>query len=134
MCTVCCKRIQSHAKHIQCHICNYEYHIKCLTLSPDYGAELQEIVQNWYCHLCISGIFPFNHIESDANFQSAINEFPLDQSMSYLSDKLFTPFELNEDNHVINTCDSDHDLHYFNAYSQHSMKCDYYLSRPLMLK
>ena len=74
-------------------------------------------------------IFPFNALENDLDFLSAIADFTLtdDQSMSYLTEKLFFPFELNDKDQASVLCDSDPNLHYFNAFNQLISKCDYFL-------
>ena len=74
------------------------YHMKCITLSTEYTEEILHGANTWYCGQCMSSIFPFNALENDLYFLSAIADFTLTngQSMSYLTEKLFIPFELND--------------------------------------
>ena len=48
-------------------------------------------------------------------------------SFSYLSEKIFVPFELNDSDHVSGLSDVDPDLNFFSTYNQVSAKCNYYL-------
>ena len=47
-------------------------------------------------------------------------------SLSYLSDKLFPPFELNDKDHSI-LGDTDPDLSFYGIMNQHVEQCNYYL-------
>ena len=49
------------------------------------------------------------------------------QSFSYISEKLFIPFELNDNDHGAGLSDVDPDLNFFNGYNQVGAKCNYYL-------
>ena len=49
------------------------------------------------------------------------------QSFSYLSEKLFIPFELNDNDHVSDLSDVDPDFNFFSSYNQVGAKCNYYL-------
>ena len=71
--------------------------------------------------------FPFNAFENDLDFLSAIADLTLTngQSMSYLTEKLFIPFELNDKDQASVLCDSDPDLHYYNSFNQLISKCDF---------
>ena len=135
-CDICCRNILIHAKHIQCSICQNMYHMKCLTLSQEYKEELQlqASTRSWYCSRCIADIFPFSHIENDIDFINAVTVSSGKDSLCYLSDKIFLPFELNDKEHSINLCDADPDLNYYNSINMHITKCNYYLEqRSIML-
>ena len=80
---------------------------------------------NWNVHL-----FPFNHIHDDADF---LRPYCMDlNEQNYgklLSDKIFVPFELNEDETLlVPDVDVDPDFNFFNQCSlQSNIQCKYYL-------
>ena len=58
---------------------------------------------------------------------AAINESPSCGSLRYLSDKIFSPFELNDsDQQYGNDC-LDPDLNYFSSYNQYISGCNYFV-------
>ena len=97
-CNICRKKFQSHSKQMRCCICSNGYHMKCITLCPDYIHKLTEEMNNWYCPTCLSFLFPYNLITDENDFISAITDISGEshQSFCYLSDKLFMLFELND--------------------------------------
>ena len=77
--------------------------------------------------MCITEIFPFNNIEDEVDFVANIDASTLPRnSMCYLSDKVFIPFELNDKDHSSLLCDPDPDLHYFNSFNQVKANSNYY--------
>ena len=128
-CVIRTKKLLSHAKKIVCCLCKNIHHMKCITLSTEYTEEILHGANTWYCGQCLSSIFPFNALENDLDFLSAIADLTLTngQSMSYLTEKLFIPFELNDKDQASVLCDSDPDLHYYNSFNQLISKCDYFL-------
>ena len=77
--------------------------------------------------MCITEIFPFNNIEDEVDFLANIDASTLPRnSMCYLSDKVFIPFELNDKDHSSLLCDPDPDLHYFNSFNQVKANSNYY--------
>ena len=128
-CKICCRRFQNHSRKIMCCVCNNEFHIKCVTLSPEGIQQLEQNHTNWFCQTCITEIFPFNKLEDDLDFLSVLKDMCMSsqQSFSYLSEKLFIPFELNDDDHVSALSDVDPDLNFSSSYNQVGAKCNYYL-------
>ena len=58
----------------------------------------------WFCTLCTKDLFPFNSFDEDIDFYEALFELrvydetvPLDKLISLVRDKVFNPFELNDD-------------------------------------
>ena len=102
---------ENHSKKNECTICNETYHLNCVTLSPEERDYLQTTI--WYCTLCTSSLFPFNGFEDDSHFREAIDESSCMNryTLRYLSDKLFSPFELNMNEHPFRG-DIDPDLHF----------------------
>ena len=62
-------------------------------------------------------LFPFNNLENETDFMSAINDSPASGSLRYLSDKMFMPFELDESDHQYGNDSTDPDLNYFMLYN-----------------
>ena len=111
-CMICLKSILRHARSIQCAVCNMMYHLKCITLSTEY-VELLAINQHlWYCSHCITDMFLFNQIEDVTDYISVIKDLAPSSSLSYLSDELFLPFELNDDDRMTDLCNADPDLNF----------------------
>ena len=132
-CNICLKKFQSHSKNVTCCICTNGYHMKCTTLCPDYTQKLTEEMHNWYCPTCLSYLFPYNLITDENDFISAISDISgeSDKSVCYLSDKLFMPFELNDNYHRSALCDIDPDLTFYQEFNQATVKCNYYLETKL---
>ena len=126
-CTTCCKKFQSHSRKIMCCVCDNEFHIKCVTLSPECIQHLEENHTNWFCLTCTTDIFPFNKIEDDLDFLSVTTDMCIfnHDSFSYISENIFVPFELNDSDHVSGLAD------FFSTYNQVSAKCNYYLESLL---
>ena len=86
----------------------------------------------WFCTICIKDIFPFNGTEEDDEFIEIIAEFQETDPLIPLNvlidqNKIFTPFELNEDLNVP-LIDSDPDVQFYNNQCNNSLhSCDYYL-------
>ena len=112
---------------IECKYCQCFNHIKCITLSIDFTEEILADVQHWLCHFCLTTTFPFNNTEEDLEFIGTIVDLSPRDTLKYISDKLFIPFELNDQGHYSNLCDIDPDLNFYNALNQLTSKCNYYL-------
>ena len=92
---ICVKNILTHARKVTCCICHKLFHVKCISLSPEYMISIQDNSESWYCTYCIQTVFPFNNIEDDIDFFAEIEQSSSpDKSLMYLSDNLLIPFEL----------------------------------------
>ena len=60
-------------------------------------------IDPWVCENCNSSLFPFNHMEDEIDLNSCVADMLHcnKMSLSYLSDKSFLPFELNDKDHSI---------------------------------
>ena len=126
-CHICTKSILSHSKIVTCCSCSMKYHLKCISLSSEDINYIKNNQQTWFCSLCITERFPFNHIEDDVEFVSTIEDITVSgNSVCYISEKVFIPFELNGRDHSSLLCDSDPDLHYFNSFNQFLANSNYY--------
>ena len=84
------------------------HHMKCISIDPSTISQLNQN-NSWFCSICLSSILPFNHIEDDDEFRSASSNNLCSTSLSYLSDLLFSPFELNDSDHIGDLCNDDID-------------------------
>ena len=127
-CLICSRFFLPHARKVQCAICTYLYHIKCISLDPENLSYIELNRSSWYCCDCITQIFSFNHIEHDELFISEVNSFDLElETIEALSAKLFNPFEINNDEIYYPLWDIDPDAHYFNELNADiSQNCNYY--------
>ena len=123
------RRILSHAKHIDCQICNSRYHVKCISLDPDDHIYIQIHMSTWYCKTCVSEIFPFNHIEDDELFVSDVNYFDFSlNNFDSISTRIFNPFELSIDRYYSPLYDIDPDINFYNEIDYHLVsQCNYYM-------
>ena len=119
-CPICNRRILSHAVQIVCQICNSKYHMKCISLDPDDHNYLKMHISTWYCKLCVSQIFPFNHVEDYELVISDINHLDISlKTLDSTSECIFNPFELNTDKYYSPPCDIDPDINFYNEIDYH---------------
>ena len=140
VCKVCNKKVLRHSYSLRCFSCKSLVHQKCMPRVD--REELLYISQNnsdWYCSMCISDILPFIQVEDDAEFVSTIsgnNENKAKITLDVLKDqqKLFTPFELNDD-HESPLTDIDPDIQFYNNHCNSVLNsCDYYIEDSLNAK
>ena len=122
------QQLQNHSRRFTCKSCDHMYHVKCITPSTEHAGYIKENIGTWFCEQCNTSLFPFNHIENELDFISCEEDWPNHNkiSLSYFSDKLFLPFELNDKDHSI-LSDTDPDLHFHNGMSQYVTQYNYYL-------
>ena len=127
-CPICSRSVLAHSKKVKCAVCYCYYHIKCISLNHEDQNYIEVNLFSWYCCNCLSKIFPFNHIEGDDIFISEINNMDIDTKIiESLSESLFNPLELNNDDIYSPLCDVDPDANYFNELNAHiSQNCNYY--------
>ena len=137
-CNICNKRVLNHCYHLQCSLCQASVHINCLPLVSKKDALYVNRNNNyWFCTLCIQNALPFNHYDDDDDFVSAILENKMIESsvtvdMLNNQDKIFIPFELNDDD-TSPLFDIDPDLQYYNAISNMNMtSCNYHLEESFL--
>ena len=127
-CPICLKKLQNHTRKIPCKSCGLTYHLKCITLSTEHAKYIKVNIDTWFCENCNASLFPFNHVENEIDFRSYVADklHCNKMSLSYLSDKLFLPFELNDKDYSI-LGDTDPDLNFYNVMNQYVAQCNYYL-------
>ena len=109
-------------------MCYTYYHIKCISLNHEDHDYIKSNLTSWYCCNCLSHIFPFNHMEDNDIFIAEINNMDIEaKTIESLSESLFNPLELNNDDIYSPLCDVDPDANYFNELNAHiSQNCNYY--------
>ena len=90
-CPICNHKVLQHARKVICIVCSKNYHLKCISIDPDYMNEIEKIRQTWYCCDCLSSILPFNCIDDDNEFLLSINDLVSTSKIQCLSDILFCP-------------------------------------------
>ena len=131
-CNICHKRVLSHAYHLKCSNCHENVHLKCLPMvEKDDSIYVERHRNNWFCINCNILIFPFNCIDEHDEFLEAMYEMQSTQPSVHLDlllndQKLFSPFELNENtNHPL--FDIDPDVHFYsNQCGSDLQSCEYY--------
>ena len=92
----------------------------------------QRHTNNWFCTKCTSDIFAYNHIDDDEEYLEIIYELqdcnpPIPFDILSSQDRMFIPFELNEDE-SLPLIDSDPDVQFYNSQCNKTLhSCDYYL-------
>ena len=88
-----------------------------------------DISSNWFCPPCIQTVLPFNHLDEDDDFCSAVFEESLNCSFRFheINNRIFSPFEINQD---LDTpfSEIDPDLPFYTETNHiQNMKCDYHI-------
>ena len=140
-CHLCLKRLLCHSRSLQCFVCMKSYHVLCLPNVSKHDLLYQSQPANdWFCIICASSEFPFNHYADECEFIDALSEmwfnYTVNCSFSCLQERTFNPFELNENRGLIPTDDLDPDLQYFNeVFSDAAVKnSDYYTEDTFIAK
>ena len=97
VCTICSRRIPRNALQLRCDCCNHFIHKNCSNL-PKKDIDCVILgTRAWSCLTCNEVNFPFNSITDDDSF---LDSLPIDEKIythsKLMSDKLFSPFELND--------------------------------------
>ena len=125
---ICNRHLLRHSKIACCCVCKSKFHVKFITLDHDIQISILRNSLTWYCHNCIIEIFPFNHIENDQTFLAEINSITLSERVAALSDVLFQPFELNDNDYYSPLFDIDPDINFYNKTDFHTgFNCNYYM-------
>ena len=140
ICNVCNKKVLRHSFHMRCNLCKKLSHIKCLPfVNKNDSIYINRDSNIWYCTLCASHIFPFNHIFNDEDFILALSDSWNDQKSIPFDlldnhDRLILPFDFNED-FDSPLSDSDPDVQFYNSQCNTMLNsCDYYLETGMNTK
>ena len=129
-CPLCKKRVLSHSHFIMCAHCKLPCHIRCLhDVAPSDELFANRDANIWLCPICIESVLPFSHIFEDADFLNAIADLQsttIPISFTDLDDKIFNPFELNDDERILPLVDIDPDLNFFNTIDGFATNCNYH--------
>ena len=74
-CSVCTKSVRHNQQSLRCSICKFWLHLKCTSLSTSDYDKSSKPSENWYCHLCLPYLFPFNSADDDLEFETNIFNF-----------------------------------------------------------
>ena len=119
-CQLCNKKLQSHSRSLKCFYCHNLYHVLCL---PNVGKNDElytEKTRQWLCVNCAKSELPFNHFDDDYQYTDALSELWFSRTSSFsfkqLDERLFNPFETNDNNKGLFSIDDiDPDFHFYNA-------------------
>lgn len=78
-CSVCSKRVYDSQRGIFCDCCKPWVHLKCTEFSYKEYISLSNDNTDWYCHLSIKDILPFNKLD-EFEFHLVIAELSIGQS------------------------------------------------------
>ena len=132
-CPTCQRHVLPHAMQVKCSTCHRIYHMKCISLNLNDQSYIQANRNTWYCVSCITTCFPFNHIENDDTFKVEISNLDIEsKDIESLSQLLFNPFELNNDDIYSPLCDIDPDVNYYDLLETHVQQCNYYFENSFL--
>ena len=98
-CPICYKKVLQHDRTLYCSCCCKYIHRNCSgLLNAQY--EYVKSDTSWYCKKCIGEMFPFNHIDDESIFLKAVSEISSSSDIiirHHTENKIFNPFEINED-------------------------------------
>ena len=89
-CTVCSRSVHSNHKALQCDNCQMWSHIKCVSISNDYYAVLQQTTDfSWQCPSCLFAALPSLDISSHSDSDTTLSNSMGDQHslLELLKDK-----------------------------------------------
>ena len=117
---------------MKCSLCLKCVHLRCLPhINRDDSVYRNRSLNSWLCIECRKETFPFNNTDDDGEFLDFISETwlcKIDISLKALSNKLFCPFDFNNDKNVLSLNNIDPDLHYYNSISNNIVNnCEYYI-------
>ena len=131
-CLICKSNVLRHNVKAHCHICDGFCHIKCLPfINKNDVPYITSLDTKWSCIKCNAQIFPYNHTDDDDEFLSTLSEnwFGNQMYIGKFENKLFQPFELNDEEEHLPQHHSDPDYQYFNEYALYSASnCKYHTS------
>ena len=132
VCKLCYRKVQSFCHKMHCMNCAGIFHAKCVNLEK-YELHTRLL---WYSPCCVQSIFPYNHMDDDAEFYSVIIEGVLGYSYQFqeMNKKVFMPFEINDQSDTPLT-EIDPDLQfYLETNCIRNTKCDYYMEDTFIKK
>ena len=81
MCLVCSKRVRHNQRTLYCNASQHWVHVCCTSyLVNEYDSILKSC--DWYCHICISRVFPLNSLE-DIEFMNCIFDIARSDTVRY---------------------------------------------------
>jgi len=63
-CGVCSKPVKSNQKGIQCEVCNFWLHTRCIGIPDDEYRQLQSSVDPWCCKRCQEEALPYHNVSN----------------------------------------------------------------------
>lgn len=107
-CIICDCNILTHARFVKCNMCNNYLHSRCI---PYY----QDINNEFTCENCLHFMFPFNNIEDDRDFISAISGRQ-HYDLTLLNNMVYSPLSADDQANAdyIQLFESDPDVQFYN--------------------
>ena len=129
-CYICNHRICSSAFVKTCSICSNVCHTLCLSGVSKFDEFYKYETPEWMCTYCIYDCLPFVCIDDENLFMETLLELRDDiftLSLQELNEKIFNPFELNQDSLSDPLMDVDPDNNYFSNLTISTLNSEYYL-------
>ena len=114
-CRTCLKTVRVNQKSILCDICSQWTHLRCSQLTRPEFDYLGVSTEKWLCAICLSSIFPCNHISDNKEFFSALQSrhIPISVDKDRLERLLFNPVTFDDERYLLNNINIDPDVHLF---------------------
>ena len=129
-CSTCERHVHSHSLHLFCSCCYAKTHLNCIPHvqrnDPLYVNRQNSV---WFCIQCVQTIFPFNYLEDDTDFISAVSDRSNDVlfDLDGLNSRIDNVIELGciDDISPLRDSDPDNFFEDFNA-TNLAKTCSYY--------
>ena len=73
-CPICLKHVRTNSKRVLCSSCKKHVHLKCTKITPvEFNRDYVNVSYDFFCSCCLQTIFPFNHIDNEAEYNFIIN-------------------------------------------------------------
>ena len=129
LCSVCLRHVPSNARKLRCDSCLRYIHQNCSSLLK---SDLEDVLyskRDWSCLKCNESNFPFNCILDDDMFLASVGYYCNDFLKPH-KDKLFVPFEMNDNDYVHQDIDPDPDIFFYHQNQLISnLNSKYYLEK-----
>ena len=104
------------------------FHGKCLPLRNEELVSVEDNRTGWFYEICSANSLPLYHTVDHTDFIAALFELSSTtaESLRYLSDEIFHPFEINANDHQV-FGDIDPDVNFINSISLYQNSCNYHL-------
>lgn len=123
-CAACCNHVKDNQHAIYCDSYNRWIHLKCTSLTRNDYSLLSSDTSDWFYHLCLQSISPFNHFDNGVNYLNSVFVFSRDDrpystllrstdSFNIVDEHFNVDMDIDADNNFVSN--TGHDVRYFTS-------------------